>query len=117
MENETECLIKKKLEKLPNKTKLNLIISMVGQCGIMADFIAGNYDLANLPIMVKYAGFMTALQLRALTSQVDETEFTFCDKSQDYKIGEQTEERIYRIMNEIIDEFIAEREKELKKGL
>jgi hypothetical protein len=113
---ENENLFRNKIEKLlENKnTATNLLMSTFGQCGILVEFIKDNHGIEDLPMMVKYAIFMSITQLRSLTSQ-SELNIKMKDNS-DYMMSEQTEERIYRIMDETLDMFIAEREEELKNG-
>lgn len=111
-----EDLFRNKIEKMLENKSLatNLLMATLGQCGVLVEFLMHNHEVKDVPIMVKYAVFMSVTQLRALTSQ-SELDIEMEDKS-DYMVGEQTEERIYRIMNQILDKFIAEREKESKDG-
>jgi hypothetical protein len=109
-------LFRNKIEKLlEDKNKaINLLMSTIGQCGTFVEFLKDNHEIKDLPMIVKYAVLVSVTQLRGLISQ-STMDIEMKDNS-DYMMSEQKEERIYRIVNEIIDMFIEEREKELKNG-
>lgn len=106
-----ENIYRSKIEKLMEDKEfgINLVMSLLGQSGTLLDFIMNKHEVENLPLRVKYSGLITANMLQSLTCG---TEFPrVSDKSNDYNMSEQTEERINRIMNEILDEYVEWRDK------
>lgn len=107
---------KQKIKKIlkDENLALNFIMCLLGENGIFLEFIMHNNKIEDMPLIIKYACFMSATQLRSFINQTDE-DIKFLDKS-DYMMSEQTEERIYRIMNEIIDQFVEIRKAEVENG-
>ena len=94
---EFKKIIKKKLP--TEEDKMSMILTLLGCSGHLTEFIGKNYNIRELPIEIKYSCALTAGNMLSLTS---DKECSVLDSSDDYKMGEQTQERFYRLFKKIV---------------
>jgi hypothetical protein len=76
------------------------LATMIGTSAVIVEYLAAKTDIAEMPPYVRYACAITAANIRAVLAN-DETYLPTIDKSE-YRMGEQTQENIIRMTNEII---------------
>lgn len=87
-------------KKLPTeKEKMDMILTLLGCSGHLAEFISRNYNIEKLPIEIKYSCALICGNMIALTC---DGECKILDSSDDYNMGEQTQERFYRLFKKIV---------------
>jgi hypothetical protein len=101
-------------KKLPtDEQRMNMIVTLLGSSGHLLEFLISNYGVKNLPTEMKYCCSLIAANMLALTS---DNECKVEDKSYDFKMDEQAQERIYRIFKEIVF-MLYDSIKEEEKGI
>lgn len=84
--------------------RILMIMTLLGASGVLAEYVIKNYNINDIPLEVSYACALTASNMLSMIS--DAEILTFKDISEDtYGMGEQTQERLYRIMKEIVEEL------------
>jgi hypothetical protein len=87
-------------KKLPTEEhRISMILTLLGCSGHITEFLVKNFGIKHLPNEIKYSCALVAGNMLALTS---DHECKVEDKSNDYKMGEQTQERLYRVFKEIV---------------
>lgn len=87
-------------KKLPSqKEKITMILTLLGCCGHFTEFIAKDYFIKDIPIEIKHALALSAANMVSLTT---DRECEILDFSTDLKLGEQTQERCYRMFKKIV---------------
>lgn len=101
MENRSDIFMEKIKSKLSSdELKTSMIVTLLGCSGVLAEFIADNFTPKDVPIEVQYSVALTAGNIMALIH--DRGELSPLDFSKDYKMSEQTQERIHRVMKKVI---------------
>lgn len=99
-------------KKIPNeKDKAFMIMTLAGISGMLAECIVQTMNINALPVQVQYALTLAAANIISLT-QDSEGPIPCMDLTnetkENYAMGEQTQERIYRTMKKIVMKLYAE---------
>jgi hypothetical protein len=115
----TEPFLEKLNEKFENDSdKINCIATLLGCSARMVEFISKNYKVQNLEPEMKYLFTLVASQVIGLTQDGKVEAKDMHEETKPYFMGEQTQERIYRTMKDIVTELyqsLQEKEVELNR--
>jgi hypothetical protein len=88
-----------------DKEKLRILVTILGCSARLVEYLGKKEHIKNLDTMTKYAASLVCANMVALTSDTIPKEikdFSEYTKSDDYVMSEQTQERILRVMKEIV---------------
>jgi len=96
---------------IPEEHRINFIVTSMGVSANLVQFIMDNHNISDMPPMVQYCCAICANHMLIITS--DGENIIPVNVEEKYKMGEQTQEGIYRKMKWVVEQlykYIQERE-------
>lgn len=105
-QSEEKFLIKLNQLVPTNEHKMSFIASLLGAGGVLAEFMLAKDIIVIAPVQVQYALSLLIQNLMVITKDWEPgtrlTPIELNPRNGDYSMSEQTQERIYRCMKEIV---------------
>lgn len=99
-----KSFIQKVNKTFPDQESKDLVlVTLLGASGVLAEFVIKNHQVNDMPFEVSYACSLVAANMIALINDQPVTNVRNMAKEfGEYEMSEQTQERIYRAMKEVV---------------